>query len=48
MALAKVVMDITTGEAEEDMKVLTPEQSERGRKAAEARWKREASRRFST
>ena len=39
MALAKKVFDIATGEAEEEyVKPPTPEQSERGRKAAAARW----------
>lgn len=40
MALAKTVMDIATGETpEEYVKPPTPEQSEKGRKAAAARWK---------
>lgn len=39
MALAKAVMDIATGEAEEEyVKQPTPEESERGWKAAAARW----------
>ena len=39
MALAKKVFDIAVGEAEEEyVKTPTPEQSERGRKAAAARW----------
>lgn len=39
IALAKVIMDIATGEAEKEyVKAPTPEESERGRKAAEVRW----------
>ena len=39
MALAKKVMDIATGEAEEEyVKQPTPEQTERGKKAAATRW----------
>ena len=46
MALAKTVMDIATGEAEEVYEVpkkpVSPERSERARKAAYARWERVA------